>query len=118
MSRATPANPCPRTPPPAPAAPRLLLRPSEAAASLGISERTLMSMISAGDVPVTRIGERCLRLPLDGLRQWVARRTQWPAGAEIVPGGSELSAANAADVGVSGSGAAAGAANQQGGGRR
>jgi excisionase family DNA binding protein len=58
--------------------PRILLRPQEAANALGVSLRTLMSLVTAGEVPHTRIGERNLRFPVDGLRAWVARRTTWP----------------------------------------
>ncbi len=61
-----------------PAPERLLLKPQEAANALGISLRTLMAWVQAGEVPVVRLGERCLRLPVDGLRAWVAARTSWP----------------------------------------
>ena len=64
--------------------PRLLLRPQEAANALGVSLRTLMSLVTSGEIPHTRIGERNLRFPLEGLREWVARRTTWPT--ELVPG--------------------------------
>jgi len=64
--------------------PRLLLRPQEAANALGVSLRTLMSLVTSGEIPHTRIGERNLRFPLDGLREWVARRTIWPT--ELVLG--------------------------------
>jgi excisionase family DNA binding protein len=64
--------------------PRLLLRPQEAANALGLSLRTLMSMVTSGEIPHTRIGERNLRFPLEALREWVARRTTWPT--ELVPG--------------------------------
>jgi excisionase family DNA binding protein len=57
---------------------RLLLRPQEAANALGVSLRTLMSLVASGEIPHTRIGERNLRFPLDALREWVARRTTWP----------------------------------------
>jgi excisionase family DNA binding protein len=49
--------------------PRLLLRPQEAANALGVSLRTLMSLVTSGEVPHTRIGERNLRFPLEGLRE-------------------------------------------------
>ena len=57
---------------------RLLLRPQEAANALGVSLRTLMSLVTSNEIPHTRIGDRNLRFPLDGLREWVARRTIWP----------------------------------------
>jgi excisionase family DNA binding protein len=68
-------NPCP----PLPAQPnqeRLLLRPAEAAEALGVSQRTLMSWVAAGQIPATRIGERCLRFSVDSLREWIVERTQ------------------------------------------
>ncbi len=57
---------------------RILLRPQEAANALGVSLRCLMAWVSAGEIPVVRLGERVLRLPVDGLRAWVAQRTTWP----------------------------------------
>ena len=57
---------------------RLLLRPQEAADSLGVSLRTVMALVASREIPHTRIGERNLRFPLDGLREWVAKRTAWP----------------------------------------
>jgi excisionase family DNA binding protein len=54
---------------------RLLLRPREAAASLGVSLRTLMSMVAAGTIPAVRLHTRCLRFSPDALRQWIAERT-------------------------------------------
>ena len=38
---------------------------------LGVSLRTLMSLVTSGEIPHTRIGERNLRFPLDALREWV-----------------------------------------------
>ena len=66
---------------------RLLLRPQEAADALGVSLRTVMGWVQAGEIPVTRLGERNLRFPLDGLREWVAQRTTWPTA--MVPLGPE-----------------------------
>ncbi len=53
--------------------PRLLLRPSEAAKSLGISERTLWSLTDDGTIPCIRLG-RSVRYDLAVLREWVAKQ--------------------------------------------
>ena len=57
---------------------KLVLRPQEAADALGVSLRTIMEWVKAGEIPTVRLGERNLRFPLDGLRDWVAQRTTWP----------------------------------------
>lgn len=62
---------------------RLLLRPQEAANALGVSLRTLMDWAAEEQIPVCRLGDRCLRFPLDGLRQWVAQRTSWPTAVDV-----------------------------------
>ena len=53
--------------------PRLLLRPSEAAESLGISERTLWSLTDDGTIPCVRLG-RSVRYDVEVLRAWVAKQ--------------------------------------------
>jgi predicted DNA-binding transcriptional regulator AlpA len=60
-----------------PAAPRLALRPREAALALGISERTLWTMTQDADchIPHIRVG-RCVVYPVDGLRKWLAERAR------------------------------------------
>ncbi len=90
----------------APTLPPLLLRPQEAANSLGVSLRCLMGWVKAGEIPVTRIGERCLRFPLDGLRAWVATRTAWPT--QLTGNGTEQVAVDAANHATGGNGAASG----------
>ncbi len=80
-------KPRPHEPAPQSPAPRLLLRPQEAADALGISLRTVMGMVASNEIPFTRIGERNLRFPVDGLRDWVAKRTSWPT--ELLPSGPE-----------------------------
>ncbi len=56
---------------PDPAVPRLLLNIREAAASLGISERTLWAMTNPrGPIPSVRIGTRVLYDPRD-LQTWI-----------------------------------------------
>lgn len=72
-----------------PSPPRIAMRPQEAANALGLSLRTLMDLVKNGEIPVTRLGERNLRFPVDGLRAWVATRTTWPtsmAGPSAIDG--------------------------------
>lgn len=65
-------------PSPHDATPILMLRASEAARALAISERTLTELVKRGEIPVSRIGERNLRFSLAALESWVAGRTTWP----------------------------------------
>ena len=51
--------------------PRVALSVAEAAKALSLSDRTITSMITKGEIPVIRIGKRRL-IPVDGLREWVA----------------------------------------------
>ena len=50
--------------------PRLLLRPPEAAAALGISARALWSETRIGRIPAIRIG-KSVRYSPDALRAWI-----------------------------------------------
>ena len=52
----------------------IALRTREAAAALGISERTLQQLTSAGEVPVVKIGRANL-YPVKELSEWLSRRT-------------------------------------------
>ncbi len=55
--------------------PRVALRISEAAESLGISPRTMAELIAAREVPTVRIG-RVVLIPVDELRLWLSERAQ------------------------------------------
>jgi excisionase family DNA binding protein len=80
-------NPIPASPPPSCPTGRLLLRPQEAANSLGVSLRSLMAWAAAGDVPVVRLGDRCLRFSVADLQVWIASRsTKRPADEAAMPG--------------------------------
>jgi len=68
---------------PIPITNRICLRPPEAADSMGVSLRTVMAWVQAGEIPVVRLGDRCLRIPVDGLRAWLASRTTWPTAMVI-----------------------------------
>ncbi len=91
-----PRNPVPHSPPPSLPAQRLLLRPQEAANSLGVSLRSLMGWAAAGEVPTVRLGDRCLRFAVADLETWIAARsTRQPAadqGGPNVMDGSNMEA--------------------------
>ena len=72
---------------------RLLLRPVEAAESLGVSLRTLMAWVAAGQIPVVRCGLRCLRFSTADLDSWIRERSTRP-----VPPATGLSAGSKADA--------------------
>lgn len=68
--------------------PRLLLKPVEAADSLGISLRTLMALANDGGIPVTRIGTRNLRFSTAALTEWIDSKTSRAADeAACIDGG-------------------------------
>ena len=54
---------------------RLLLRPSEAAELTGVSRTIAYQMIASGEWPKVTIGNGSIRVPLEGLREWIARNT-------------------------------------------
>ena len=58
---------------------RLLLRADEAAAALGISERTLAAMVKAGEIQHAYIGRRNLRFNVKALQAWIDGKTVMPA---------------------------------------
>lgn len=49
---------------------RLLARPEEAAAMLGVGRSTIYEMLRLGELPVVHIG-RSARIPIQALRRWV-----------------------------------------------
>jgi excisionase family DNA binding protein len=61
---------------------RLALRAPEAAAALGISLRSLMTLVKAGDVPFVRIGERSLRFPRAALERWLESKVNMDGSAD------------------------------------
>lgn len=68
-----PVDPLKNTP--AIAAPRLALRPAEAAVALGIGRRMLWAMTVDGTLPHVKLG-RCTLYPTDLLREWLAEQAQ------------------------------------------
>ena len=69
----------PAPPPKLPEPPqiRLVLSRQEAAAALGISARTVDSMVKAGELPFVRIGTR-VGFPVGAMVDWLAARTVAP----------------------------------------
>lgn len=52
-----------------------LLRIGEVAELLGVSRSKAYAIVASGGVPTIRFGGRCLRVPLEALRAWIAART-------------------------------------------
>lgn len=58
-----------------PIAPRKFLTRHEAADLLRISDRTLYSLTKSGQVPYIRLGQRCVRYPVEELERWLKQNT-------------------------------------------
>jgi excisionase family DNA binding protein len=54
---------------------KFLLRPKEVAEATGLGRSTVYSLIQAGEIPSVRVGvsHRAVRVPVDALREWIAR---------------------------------------------
>jgi excisionase family DNA binding protein len=52
---------------------RMLLTPDEVANLLGLGRTKVYALLGSGSLPCVRIGNR-LRIPVEGLRDWVARQ--------------------------------------------
>jgi excisionase family DNA binding protein len=50
---------------------RLMLRPVEAADSLGVSRSKCYELIARGVIPSVKVGG-CVRVPVQALRDWIA----------------------------------------------
>ena len=70
-----------------PPTPCLAMRLREAAAALGVSERTLWDWTQRGDVPHVRRNKTIL-YPVDALRRWLDEQTK-PAAEEAKASGGE-----------------------------
>ena len=77
MSAANVMNPLAK---PDPLTPCLAMRPREAAAALGISERLLWAWTHSGEIPHVRIGKAIL-YPVDVLRRWLDEHAAKMKGA-------------------------------------
>jgi len=54
---------------------KLLLKPSEAGARLGLGRSKMYEMLASGELPSIRLG-RAIRIPAKALDEWVERRMQ------------------------------------------
>jgi excisionase family DNA binding protein len=52
---------------------KLMLRPAEAADSMGISRSKCYELIARGELPSVRVGG-CVRVPVDALRTWITNQ--------------------------------------------
>lgn len=57
----------------------MTLRPREAAEALGVSERTLRSLMRSGDIPFARLS-RAVLIPVSGLEAFVASKMESAEG--------------------------------------
>jgi len=64
-----------------PTAPRLALRPREAAKALGVSEKWLWSATKAGEIPSVKLGKGVVLYPVDALRDYLSRKSRENGGA-------------------------------------
>jgi len=53
---------------------KLLLRPVEAAEAIGIGRSKMYELLGSGAIPSIRIGSS-VRVPVEALREWIARQT-------------------------------------------
>ena len=60
---------------------KLLIRPDETAAVLGVSRSTVYALISAGTIPTVKVGGS-IRVPTEALRAWLAASTHPTTVAE------------------------------------
>lgn len=54
---------------------KMLLRPREVALATGYSRSKTYELIAAGVIPSMRIG-KCVRVPVDALREWIRQQTK------------------------------------------
>lgn len=67
---------------------RDMLRPAEIARRLGITPSRLYQLITAGEIPVTKVG-RAYRIPRDAWNRWLKARSDEALGALRDRGHSE-----------------------------
>jgi len=60
---------------------RLLIRVEDAARLLQLARSQVYAMLATGQLPVVRVG-RAVRVPVDGLRNWIKRQTVRAASAD------------------------------------
>jgi excisionase family DNA binding protein len=54
---------------------RLMLRPIEAADSIGVSRSKCYELIARGEIPSVKVGG-CVRVPVEALRDWIASQLE------------------------------------------
>jgi len=52
---------------------RLLLRPAEAAETIGVSRAKMYELLANGSIPKVVVGAS-VRIPVDGLKEWIQNR--------------------------------------------
>ena len=52
---------------------KILLKPTEAAETLGIGRTRVYEMLASGELPSIRLG-RSIRVPVAALKQWIERQ--------------------------------------------
>jgi excisionase family DNA binding protein len=52
----------------------LLLRAGELATMLSISRAAAYSLVASGEIRSVRIGRRSVRVPVEAVREWIARK--------------------------------------------
>tara|TARA_R110000868_G_scaffold226872_1_gene479571 strand:- start:60782 stop:61012 length:231 start_codon:yes stop_codon:yes gene_type:complete len=57
----------------------MTLRPREAAEALGVSERTLRSLMRSGEIPFARL-DRAVLIPVSGLEAFIASKMKIAEG--------------------------------------
>ena len=60
---------------------QVLLRPSEAAETLGLGRATVYTLIRRGELPHVRIGDS-VRIPTEALHKWIQHKVEKEAGAK------------------------------------
>ena len=55
---------------------RLALSMAEAGDLIGVSERTVQDLVTAGEIPHVRIGQRRVVLPVADLRSWLSANAE------------------------------------------
>ncbi len=60
---------------------QVLLRPGEAAETLGLGRATVYTMIRRGELPHVRIGDS-VRIPTEALHKWIQNKVKGEVGAK------------------------------------
>lgn len=55
--------------------PKLALSIVETAEAIGVCERTVQTLLSNGEIPSVRVGQRRL-IPVDALKEWLSKRIE------------------------------------------